>query len=297
MGVSDESGKLRGSALIIKQDLPFNLCWIYCPRGPLTSFNTPIAEFLFKEIDKIAKSENAVFLRIDPGIEDDPNLSWKDIFPEFRLAHDEYQPRHTLKIDLNLSEEEILAQMKQKGRYNIRLAEKHGVKVVRVKLTDKPNFDKSVDEFYEILKETTGRDGFSGHDKNYYKNMLEILGEKNFAQMYLAQFEGKTIAGIIVTFFGDTAIYYFGASSNEYRNLMAPYLLQWEAIKDAKKRDLKWYDFLGIAPEDDENHPWKGVTQFKKQFGGKVVNYMPALEKVYKKGWYWGMVGRKRMRN
>jgi len=115
--------------------------------------------------------------------------------------------------------------------------------------------------------------------------MLEELGPER-CKLYLAEFEGEIIAGIIVTFFGDMAIYYFGASGNAHRNVMAPYLLQWVAMRFAKARGIKWYDFLGIAPLDengevDEKHAWAGVTEFKRKFGGVTVNYLPARELVY----------------
>ena len=128
--------------------------------------------------------------------------------------------------------------------------------------------------------------------------MLTAL--KDDACMYLAEYQGegmdekKVIAGIIVTYYGDTAIYYFGASGNEYRNLMAPYLLQFHAIKKAKEKGLNWYDFLGIAPEDaGKGHSLAGVSGFKLKFGGKTVQYMKAKELVYKSFWYWVMRIRK----
>jgi lipid II:glycine glycyltransferase (peptidoglycan interpeptide bridge formation enzyme) len=117
--------------------------------------------------------------------------------------------------------------------------------------------------------------------------MIEILGEKDFAKMYLAEYEGETIAGVIVTFYEDTATYYYGASSNKHRNVMAPYLLQWHAIKEAKSRNMKKYDFLGISPPDAKNHPWQGVTEFKMKFGGEIVEYVKAKEFIFKPFWYW----------
>ena len=113
-----------------------------------------------------------------------------------------------------------------------------------------------------------------------HEQMLDKL-PKN-AILYMAIYESKPIAGIIVTHFKDTAIYYFGASGNEYRNVMAPYLLQWHAMKEAKKKNLKYYDLLGIAPENAKDHPWAGVTNFKKKFGGKHITYAPPQEYSFK---------------
>ena len=110
--------------------------------------------------------------------------------------------------------------------------------------------------------------------------MLESLG--NNARLYLARLNGQILAATIVTFFKDTATYYYGASSNSHRNLMAPYLLQWQAIKDAKKMSLKLYDFLGISPDNNKKHPWYGVTAFKLKFGGEKINYTSPQEYIFK---------------
>jgi len=220
---------------------------------------------LLEALKPLAKKENAIFLRIDPPIT-------KQIkFKGFRETHSGFQPEDTLIIDLTKSEEEILKQMKQKGRYNIRLAEKKGVKIAE---------SKDIDSFYSLLEQTTTRDSFHGHDKHFYQQMLDKLPQN--AILYLATYENKPIAGIIITHFKDTAIYYFGASGNEYRNVMAPYLLQWHAMKEAKKKNLKYYDLLGIAPENTKDHPWGGVTNFKKKFGGEHVTYVPPKEYSFK---------------
>lgn len=213
---------------------------------------------LIQAINKIAKTQKAIFLRIDPPLIDSPKTH--PTFKSFYKTTEGFQPQHTLIIDLAQTEEEILAQMKPKGRYNIRLAEKKGIKILKIDPENEAQLNKGVDDYFALLKQTTERDGFSGHDKNFYKTMLQTLGRDQKAALYLAEFEGQVIAGTIVTFFKDTAIYYYGASGNEHRNLMAPYLLQWHAIKDAKAQGHKHYDFLGIAPENTANHPWAGAT-------------------------------------
>jgi lipid II:glycine glycyltransferase (peptidoglycan interpeptide bridge formation enzyme) len=126
--------------------------------------------------------------------------------------------------------------------------------------------------------------------------MLNIF--KNEAQLFLAEYEGKIIAGGIFTYLNQEAIYYYGASSNKNRNVMAPYLIQWTAIQEAQKRKCKIYDFLGITPEKaNKNHPWQGVTSFKKKFGGKIVNYSPAQEIVLKPLIYNLFIMLKKVRN
>ena len=149
---------------------------------------------------------------------------------------------------------------------------------MQVKESDNPHRDIPV--FYKLLQQTVTRDQFSGHALDYYRNMFLFLHPR--PKLYLATYKNQPVAAIIVTYFKDTATYYFGASGNEYRHVMAPYLLQWQAIRDAKKAGCRFYDFLGIAPPDQPHHPWAGVSDFKLKFGGKRVNYATAQEIVYR---------------
>jgi lipid II:glycine glycyltransferase (peptidoglycan interpeptide bridge formation enzyme) len=168
--------------------------------------------------------------------------------------------------------------MKPKGRYNISVALRHGVNVEKfVHVHKQENFA----DFYQLLKKTAQRDDFGIHPKYFYETLLETFGENS--RLFLAfSKDKKVIGGIIVIFYKDTATYYYGASDHAHRNLMAPYLLQWEAIREAKRRGMKYYDFLGIAPPGDKNHSYAGITEFKKKFGGKEVSYPTAFDIVYK---------------
>lgn len=255
------------SALVIQHALPFKLNWLEVPRGPL--FDSPDAlEEIVGKIRELARMEKSVFVRFSSY---DPHFKTKGLRP----ASADHQPEASLVLDLSLSEEKLLEQMKPKGRYNIRVAEKHGVMV---------ESSSDVDAFYGILKKTTNRDGFAAHPKKYYQAMLNSLGKN--AQLLLALHQGKVVAGGIFVYVDDWGIYYYGASDHEHRNLMAPYLIQWQAILEAKKRGCKFYDFLGIAPTDDSKHPWAGVTDFKKKFGGQVVHYPRAQELPLRKLWH-----------
>lgn len=245
-----------------KIPLPLGKCWLYVNRGPIV------------DLDKLAIQQKAVYARYEhPYLKSDNHKLHKNL----KDAHAHYQPEVTLVIDLTKSEQEILAQMKQKGRYNIKIAQKNNVKIIE---------SKDATEFYKILKQTWERDKFKGHLQDFYQKMIDMV---DGAKLYYAEFEGEIIAGIIVTFYKDTATYYYGASSNKHRNVMAPYLLQWHAIQAAKAKGCKFYDLLGIAPEGAKNHPWQGVTEFKRKFGGEVVEYAHAKERIYKPFWYWVM--------
>lgn len=302
------ASKILAGTLLIRHALPHGYCWLYASRGPLLNYenhksaNEQMATLLV-EIKKIAKREKAIFLRVDPLISDHLR------FPHFRQNIHGFQPDHTLVLDLTKSEAALLTQMKPKGRYNIKLAEKKGVII-----------HKSTDlaAFYQIIKETTSRDGFHGHDQKFYENMLTTLASHQSrgpnATLYLAEYENKIITGALNTFYKDTATYYYGASSNAHRNVMAPYFLHWQAILDAKAQGYKFYDFFGIAPTHEQSecasqqmsrlggtnpkrpteaeaktiskHPWAGVTEFKKKFGGTEISYQKPQEFVFKKALY-----------
>ncbi|MEK7673095.1 MAG: peptidoglycan bridge formation glycyltransferase FemA/FemB family protein [Patescibacteria group bacterium] len=283
--VLEENNKIIGGTMLIRMPIAKGYTWLYSARGPLLNYEKNAQEqmdILVKEISKIAKKEKAVFYRIDPPLPANSKLKLKG----FSANHYGFQPEHTLILDLTKSHEEILAQMKPKGRYNIKLAEKKGVQIRIADPKNAAQFSQDIADYHRILLETTTRDKFHGHDSTFYKNMVETLTQANLGNLYIAEFEGKTIAAIIVTFFAKTAIYYYGVSSNEHRNVMAPYLLQWRAINDAKAKNHKEYDFLGIAPENVQNHPWAGVTDFKKKFGGESISYLPPRDHAFNKPLY-----------
>jgi len=252
---------------VIKHNLPFGRSYLYSPRlrpaerdfGGQARFE----EFLTK-IKKIAKKENAIFFKIEP---EEVNERLLKKFG-FKKSHD-IQPRKTLILDITKSEQELLNQMHYKTRYNIGLAEKKGIKIKKDK--------KLFKDFWRLIQETTKRDRFRPHPKEYYQKMLEIPG----VELFVAIYKNKVMAANIVVFYEKTAIYLHGASDYHYRNLMAPHLLQWEQIKEAKKRGCIEYDFWGI-----DEKKWPGVTRFKRGFGGHEVTYPGAYDLVFQPIWY-----------
>lgn len=287
--VLENNSQIVGGTMLIRHKMPKGLSWLYAARGPLLNHeNTDEANLqmgkLLEVIRPIAKKEKSIFLRIDWPILKSQELHLKKFKPNRRG----FQPDDTLILDLTMPENELLAQMKPKGRYNIRLAEKKGVKIHKTNLQNSQDFQKDLNAYFEILKQTTSRDGFHGHQKDYYEKMLLTLSAESppKAALYMATYNGQSLGGLIVTYFKDTATYYYGASSNENRQLMAPYLLQWKAIEDAKNQGYKYYDFFGIAPEQSKNHPWQGVTDFKLKFGGQHISYQKPQEYPFKKFLY-----------
>lgn len=268
--------------VIIKHSLPFGLSFFECGISVVPQ------PFFFKKIETLAKEQKAIFLRLNSSITKDQVLK---LPPGFKKTPHSHFPQGTTVIDLTKSEEQILNEMKPKGRYNIRLAQRHGVTVRESNIQDEQG-KKDLKQFYELLKQTSSRDGFQIHTQKYYQKMLEVLGPKH-CKLFLAEVlirehgrETSIVAGAIGTFYEDTALYYYGASSYKHRQRMAPYLLHWEIMKYAKSQGYKKYDLFGIAPEGIKNHPWSGVTEFKKKFGGHIVEYHQAVEKHFQKSWY-----------
>jgi lipid II:glycine glycyltransferase (peptidoglycan interpeptide bridge formation enzyme) len=176
-------------------------------------------------------------------------------------------------VDLTASEDEIMARQKQKTRYNIRLAAKKGVTVSAGTLDD-------LDAWYGMYALTAARDGFTIHGLDYYRQVLSVLGEAGMARLLLARHEDDLLAGIIVFAFGRTAQYMYGASSNEKRNLMAPYLVQWEGMRWARERGAAVYDLWGIPDRLEESEDLWGVYRHKRGYGGEIVRYLGAFDLV-----------------
>lgn len=287
-----ENGQTLAQAIIAKHPLPFGKSYFYIPRGPIFVENghdhSLFTEF-FNQLELFARKEKVIFVRFDPAIEKDSEIGKYLAKNYHNVSGVIHQPENTLVLDLTKDEEALLKEMKSKTRYNIRLAKRKGVEIKQAES------EKDIDDFLKINQETAERDKFQAHENNYYRNLLQFFQNSDpQIKLLLAQYQGKVIAAIIVSFYNQTATYLHGASSGEHRNMMAPHLLQWAAIKITKQLGYKHYDFWGIAPSDQPNHPWSGISRFKRGFGGKEINYVPVREFVYNKLWYWLMrLGRK----
>lgn len=241
----------------------YQLC--YVPRTRYADIFTDPA------ITSFLKKKKILFVRIEP--------STKASLPEGAKKVSCRQPQQTLLVSLDQSDDDLLAQMHAKTRYNIRLAERKGVTV---------STKKNSEWFWRLNEETTARDDFQSHHKKYYEGML--TSESVF--QYTALVSHRPIASIICVHWGGRMTYLHGASSNEERQLMAPYLLQWTAMQDAKKRGDHLYDVWGVAPipkrgeaattfhgyEWSAAHAWTGITRFKAGFGGTPTSYPDAGE-------------------
>jgi len=249
----------NGFAQVIEHNLPMGKKYWYLPRG--SSFGDQL-------LDQ-ARKNKVIFIRHE------------SISKGVKTIH--VSPSTTLILNLEKIEDVLLGEMHEKTRYNVRLASRKGVSCAK---------SEEFEYFWKLMEETAKRDGFKIHPKLYYEKMLEI----SFVELWVAKHEGKILAAGIWSFFGDTFTYLHGASSSENRNLMAPYLLHWEVIKNAKSRGFKFYDFWGVCSSKNtpsldgrgqgEGDSWSGITRFKKGFGGEVVEYPGTHDLPISKFWY-----------
>ncbi|PID70452.1 hypothetical protein CSB37_02060 [bacterium DOLZORAL124_38_8] len=285
-GVRDKKGDFVATVICVQMDTGFlGKKWWYSARGPVVNMqkNAAAAEFLFRMVKRNLTQHGGMFWRVDPYFSE---TDWQRILDlETKPAVQNYQPTDTLMLDLTKSDEELLKEMKRKGRYNIKQAQKHEIKYEVY--ADGKFTKEALQQFWDLNIATTDRDGFSGHQKEYYRHFLRSLPET--AVLFLAKKDETPVAAAISTFAGSKAIYYFGASTsdNALRKLMAPYGLQWRMIQYAKEKGCKTYDFLGIAPEGEENHPYAGISEFKWKFGGYRDTFVAGKEIPLNGFWYW----------
>lgn len=276
--IAEDSG-----ALILFRPLPLGFHVAYIPKGPVG----PWTPALLRGVDVLARRHRALFLLVEPDAWEEDEATPP---PGFRKGACPVQPPRTLVVDLTPSEEDILARMKQKTRYNIRLAMRKGVRV-------RPWAD--VEGFYAMLVETARRDGFAIHPPAYYRWAYNLFVPRGMATLLVAEYQGEPLAALMVFARGSRAWYFYGASTGRHRNRMPTYLLQWEAMRWAKARGCREYDLWGVPDEDLETLErdftrrrdglW-GVYRFKRGFGGRlrraagpwVREYIPGSAWLYR---------------
>lgn len=244
--------------LVIARALRFGFSYLYAPRP------RSMGQEFFLRIGELARRERAVFLKIDP----------REELPAVREpTHTSraLQPRETTIVDLNKSEQELLGDMHEKTRYNIRLAERRGVSAAT----------GTFDMFWKLLTQTTERDGFYAHPKEYYDKLLEVRSDDFSNELFFAEYNGVVVAAALINFYQGTATYLHGASSNEHRNVMAPHALHWRIMQEAKARGCTHYDFWGTDAKR-----WPGLTRFKQGFGGTMSECPLSVDVAYRPFWY-----------
>ncbi|MHC1740783.1 MAG: lipid II:glycine glycyltransferase FemX [Anaerolineaceae bacterium] len=263
---------------ILFRSLPGGFSLGYIPKGPIGEAWTE----LIPEMDDVCREHKAIFLKFEPDLWDKKEVP--EIYQDKRWKHTHpIQPRRTIIIPIEENEEQILAAMKQKTRYNIHLAEKKGITVRQ---------SNDLGMFQKMMAITGKRDGIGVHTQAYYQKAYDLFHANGKCDLLFAFYEDQPIAGIMVFAQGKTAWYMYGASTDVERNRMPTYLLQWEAIRLAKSKGCSEYDLWGIPDLDDEelekafsgkeSHQglW-GVYRFKRGFGGKNMRSVGAWDRIY----------------
>lgn len=280
-----ENSEIQAGALVLYKRLPLRLpgSLAYIPRGPVIDWrNTSTVQTLMRALDRAARSRGAFALKIEPDELDTPRLREQLAALGFRPSPQAVQPPRTILVDITGTEDEILARMSQTTRRKVRTGAKKGIVVRRGTAGD-------LDTFNALMGITGARNEFGVHSPAYYRVTHELFAPDH-AALLLASYQGKDLAGLIVFALGDTAWYFYGASSNEERERMPTYALQWEAIRWARERGCTTYDLWGIPDEDEaileaqfqgrSDGLW-GVYGFKRGFGGEVVRSIGTWDKVY----------------
>ena len=278
----DAEGKIKGSMSLLIRSFKGITSMMYSPRGPVCDpHDKETFEDLVNQAKEVAKKYHSFILVLDPDIPSEDE-EFKTIAKEigFKISEDAkdfsqmIQPRYVFRLNVKgKTEDELIASFHEKWRYNIRLAGRKGVKIVEGGRDD-------IAKFHDIMLTTGVRDNFLIRPLEYFQRMYDELVPKGYMKLLLAEYDGKIIAGVIPIIYGNKVWYLYGASSNEYRNVMPNYLLQWEQMKLALANNCDIYDFRGVSGHVDEGHPQYGIYKFKKGFNGDFVEFVGELSIV-----------------
>ncbi|UCC89589.1 MAG: peptidoglycan bridge formation glycyltransferase FemA/FemB family protein [Anaerolineales bacterium] len=290
----EEAGQPVAAAQILRRQLPRTpLSVTYIPKGPALDYdNAPLLAQVLSAVEQWARQKHSLFVKIDPDI-------WlgsghKDALPlpratsvmktlaerGWRQSVEQIQFKNTVMVNLTLGEDELLARMKAKTRYNIRLTSRHGVRI-------RPGTKSDLQIFYNLYHETSERNQFLIRPWAYYLDVWGQFLQAGRAHLLLAEVEGEPVAGLVLFHFEQAAWYMYGASNNRHRNLMPNYLLQWEAMRLAKHLGCSRYDMWGAPDCFDESDPMYGVYRFKTGFGGETMRGLGAFDYSPSAWLYW----------
>ena len=298
------------AALILKRTIPMpgisaRLSILYSPKGPVLDWtNEPLRNLVLNDLQAFARKQGGIFLKMDPdvvlgtGVPSSPgdviDGGGQSVMAElkrrgWKYSSDQIQFKNTIRIDLLASEDELLARMKQKTRYNIRLAEKKGVTLRIGTLND-------LDMLYKMYAETSVRDGFVIRNEEYYKTVWHMFMPTSqfpmtnnplpFTEPLIAEVDNEPVASIFVFYFASRAYYVYGMSRDLHREKMPTYLLQWRAMKRAKANGCTVYDLWGAPDVFDESDSMWGVYRFKEGLGGSVMRTLGAWDFAPNPLWY-----------
>lgn len=240
----------------------------YMPKGPM------ITKKLLQEAEKVGKIHQAIFIQLEPNISVEKKAT-VPVDTTLKPSHHPLFTKYTFIIDLTKSEQELLQAMHPKTRYNIRLAEKHGVTI------QEDNSHRAFLEYLRLEEETTKRQRFYAHNRTYQETMWRTMRDAGIAHLFTATYEGETLAAWVI-FVHDGVMYYpYGASSRNHREVMAPNLLLWELVKWGKLQKLQAFDLWGaMGPNPDPNDPWFGFHRFKLGYHPDYVTFIGSFDLI-----------------
>ena len=278
---TDKNNKIKGSMSVLIRPVPvIKRTIMYSPRGPVCDLDDKeTLKELYDGIKKLAKKHKAYVFKADPDVKSDNEVFKQNLKDAgFKITpgsqtFDGIQPCFVFRLDVSgKTEEEIFNNFQSKTRYNVRLSVKKGV---TVRLGGK----EDIKDFQRLMEETGLRDEFVVRPASYFEKMLEVYGEN--ARLYMADYEGKPIAGTLAIYYGNKVWYLYGASGNAYRNVMPNYQLQWEMIRWSIEKGCDIYDFRGVPGDVPEDHPLYGLVRFKRGFNGEYTEFLGEAEIVF----------------
>lgn len=269
-----DDGIIRAN--IIQHDIPFSKNYLYVPHGPEIDLNS-ISGGIRNELEKfmtylrnLAKDNKSIHVKMEPLSDSVAEL----LVPlGFRKSKKEIQPSRSILVDLSKPEEDLLAHIHHKTRYNIKVAKRN------INTEEGIN----IDQFWSLIQKTAKRDRFHTHTKEYYQKLVDFFsdGREISMSMIIAKNNNRPVAAMLALIYKDSVYYIHGASDYQFRSLMAPYALHWHAMRKYKNMGLKYYDFWGI-----NSLKWPGVTRFKLGWGGREIEYPGSFDLSVSKFWY-----------
>jgi lipid II:glycine glycyltransferase (peptidoglycan interpeptide bridge formation enzyme) len=287
--IVEDKRKIKACVSILMKKIPLTpLSIFYCPRGPVVDYlDRKTLQCLIEGINEIASVSKAVFLQIVPhALSEDSEISealdkynFKKIDKQGLLRLTE--ALRVYRINLSKSEEEIMAKMKRKTRYSVRLSQKRGVEVKQGKTLD------DLKLFYNMLKSTSKRKKFAVRKFSYFRVIWDQMSRNGIAKLFFSTYKKELLSTALIFKFGNICWYMYGASEVKHRNVMASYALQWHIIKWAKRNGCKWYDLRGVPSfNPPETHEGFGIYLFKRGFGGVPHTFAGDFYYIFKKNIY-----------
>lgn len=246
--------------------LPYTV--LYFPKGPMPD------KVMLEALKKLGDDQKAIFIKMEPSIKENEDV--KNFLLESGCKKG--QPlftKYTFQLDLAKPEDQLLSEMKPKTRYNIRLAQRHGVEVIE------DNSSQAFEIYLKLMTETTKRQKFYAHSADYHKKMWEVMHPSGIAHLFKAVWQNQPLAAYIFFVFNNVLYYPYGASTREHREVMPTYTLFWEAIKFGQKMGCRVFDMWGTpGPNPDPKDPWFGFHRFKEGFGAQLVEFIGTYDLV-----------------